>query len=163
MTTSRITSGYVPGALGRVVELHGLYYAQYWKFGVYFESLVAQEMAEFFRHFDTTQDGFWTATVDEKIIGSISICGQTREAQESRLRWFILDPGYHGQGIGKRLMQEAIDFCRTTRVKRVWLTTFAGLDAARHLYERWGFALIDEHEGDQWGTPVREQAFELLL
>ena len=42
----------------------------------------------------------------------------------------------------------------------VWLTTFAGLDAARALYERHGFRLVSESDIDQWSGGVREQRFE---
>jgi RimJ/RimL family protein N-acetyltransferase len=42
----------------------------------------------------------------------------------------------------------------------VVLTTFAGLDAARALYERLGFRLVAEADGETWGTKVREQRFE---
>ena len=44
-------------------------------------------------------------------------------------------------------------------VPRVELWTFAGLDAARHLYESQGFALVEEQEGARWGRVVREQRF----
>ena len=36
-----------------------------------------------------------------------------------------------------------------------------GLDAARRVYERAGFRMVGEAEGDTWGTRVREQRFEL--
>jgi hypothetical protein len=42
----------------------------------------------------------------------------------------------------------------------VYLNTFAGLDAARALYERAGFHLVDEIEGESWGRTMREQRFE---
>ena len=32
---------YVPGSIGRLVELHGRYYARDWRFGRYFEAKVA--------------------------------------------------------------------------------------------------------------------------
>ena len=41
----------------------------------------------------------------------------------------------------------------------VWLTTFAGLEPARHLYESYGFTLKLEQEGEAWGTVVKEQEF----
>ena len=44
---------------------------------------------------------------------------------------------------------------------RLW--TFAGLDAARRLYERAGFRLAEERRGTQWGIEVTEQRFELCL
>ena len=36
-------SGYIPGAIGRVAELHGRYYHEYWSFDLFFESKVATE------------------------------------------------------------------------------------------------------------------------
>ena len=39
------------------------------------------------------------------------------------------------------------------------LGTFAGLDAARALYEKHGFSLVREQEGTSWGIRVREQEF----
>jgi hypothetical protein len=47
-----------------------------------------------------------------------------------------------------------MDFARTG------LWTFKGLDAARHLYERKGFRLVQEYEGAQWGVVLTEQRFE---
>lgn len=53
--------GYRPGALGRVTELHGSYYAEHWGFDVRFEAEVAREMAAFLPRFDPEHDGFWLA------------------------------------------------------------------------------------------------------
>jgi hypothetical protein len=36
-----------------------------------------------------------------------------------------------------------------------------GLNAARHLYEKAGFSLVEQQAGTQWGTQVNEQRFEL--
>jgi GNAT superfamily N-acetyltransferase len=47
-------------------------------------------------------------------------------------------------GLGQLLMQEAIAFCKTVRFNQVYLWTFAGLTGARHLYEKFGFALTEE-------------------
>ncbi len=44
--------------------------------------------------------------------------------------------------------------------QQVYLSTFAGLDSARHLYEKCGFKLLEENEGNTWGVRVREQVFE---
>ena len=40
-----------------------------------------------------------------------------------------------------------------------YLNTFKGLDAARHLYESFGFVLTQEEDGSQWGSTVTEQQF----
>jgi hypothetical protein len=43
------------------------------------------------------------------------------------------------------------------------LWTFEGLNAARHLYEKHGFRVTRQQLGNQWGSEVNEQRFELLL
>lgn len=153
----------MPGAIGRITELHGDYYFRMWNFGVYFEAKVASELADFLQSFDSVRDGFWTAVIDERIIGSIAVTGRDAGTKGARLRWFILDEEFQGQGLGKALMEEAMAFCRRAGFRRVYLTTFAGLDAARHLYETAGFRLIAEKEGNNWGKTVTEQTFELIL
>jgi len=156
-------SGYVPGVIGRIAELHAIYYYRHWGFHVFFESKVATELSEFLRRFKEERDGFWVANVDERIVGSIAIDGVNHDNKGAHLRWFIVAPEDQGQGIGKILIEEAIEFCRRKRFGRVYLWTFAGLDAARHLYERYGFRLCEQCEGYQWGKTTTEQMFELNL
>jgi GNAT superfamily N-acetyltransferase len=156
-------SGYIPGAIGRIVELHGRYYHEHWGFDLFFESKVATELSEFLCRFNEARDGFWVARVEEKIVGSIAIDGIDHDGQGAHLRWFIVAPENQDQGIGKILIGEAIEFCRRAEFKRVYLWTFAGLDAARHLYEKFGLKLSEQHEGNQWGKRVTEQMFELSL
>lgn len=156
-------SGYVPGAIGRVTELHGIYYSGQWGFSLFFESRVATELSEFLSRFQEKRDGFWVALVDRKIVGSIAIDGLEAETKGARLRWFIVSPEYQGRGIGNSLLQKALEFCRGAKFSHIHLSTFAGLDPARHLYEKWGFSLQKEYEGDQWGRVVTEQVFQLDL
>jgi len=155
--------GYVPGAIGKITELHATYYSEHRDFGLYFESKVATDLSEFLNRFDEAHDGFWAATINGGIVGSIVIDGKEAHADGARLRWFIVAPEYQGRGLGKMLLREAIDFCRRANFGRVYLSTFAGLDPARHLYEKFGFVLREEKEDNHWGKTVTEQTFELLL
>jgi GNAT superfamily N-acetyltransferase len=163
MNEIEIHKGYLPGAIGRVVELHGMYYHAYWGFGAFFEAKVASELAEFINRYDNERDGFWTASVNGRIEGGIAIDGVHVSQAGAHLRWFILSDALRGQGVGNQLINAAMDFCRNNKYTRVYLWTFAGLHAARHLYERAGFALVEQHRGAQWGTEVEEQRFELRL
>lgn len=155
-------SGYIPGAIGRIAELHGTYYYKHWGFHLFFESKVAMELSEFLRRFNEAHDGFWVASVGEKIVGAIAIDGINHDRVGTHLRWFIVAPENQGQGIGKTLIGEAIEFCREKKFNRVYLWTFAGLDPARRLYEKFGFKLCEQCEGNQWGRTVTEQKFELI-
>ena len=156
-------TGYLPGAIGRITELHALYYSAHWDFGLFFESKVATELSEFLSRYQPTRDGFWVATVNGRIVGSIVIDGDQGMTNGARLRWFIVDPEFQGRGLGNRLLREAVDHCEKIRFGRVYLHTFAGLDPARHLYEKFGFVLTDEKQDDHWGKTVTEQTFELFL
>jgi GNAT superfamily N-acetyltransferase len=159
----RIQRGYVPGSIGRIAELHGIYYYQHWGFGAFFEAKVASELAEFMRRYDDQRDGFWTAFVGGNIEGSIAIDGIHAGDRGAHLRWFIVSPVLHGRGIGGRLIRAAKGFCRNRGYKRIYLLTFEGLDPARRLYEKSGFTLIEQRRGSMWGTEVNEQRFELTL
>jgi GNAT superfamily N-acetyltransferase len=156
-------SGYIPGAIGRIAEIHGTYYHKHWGFDLFFESKVAIELSEFLRRLNETQDGFWVASLGEKIVGAIAIDGVNHEGKGAHLRWFIVAPENQGQGIGKILIEEAIQFCRRKKFGKIYLWTFGGLNPARHLYEKFGFKLCEQLEGNQWGRIVTEQRFELIL
>ena len=153
---------YTPGSIGRIVELHGRYYARDWGFGSFFEAKVAHELGQVIAGFDARRDGFWVATEGDEIIGGIVIDG-AQAPEAARLRFFIVDDAHRGAGIGERLMQIALDFCRQARYRCVFLATFAGLDPARKLYERHGFTLTDERPDCTWGVQVLEQRFDLRL
>ncbi|MFX0136932.1 MAG: GNAT family N-acetyltransferase [Candidatus Hodarchaeota archaeon] len=156
-------TGYRPGAIGRITELHAIYYNKHTGFGLFFESKVATEISEFLNRFNEGRDGFWLAIVDNKIVGSIAVDGINFKIEGAHLRWFIVSPKYQGSGIGNKLLDKAIEFCKKNKFKRVYLWTFSGLDIARYLYEKNGFVLGLEHEGNQWGVTVKEQMFELIL
>ncbi len=163
MNSIKLLAGYIPGAIGRVAELHGTYYSRNWDFGLFFEAKVAVELSEFLSRFDKTRDGFWIAEDNGKIAGSVSIDGIEGKTKGARLRWFIVDPEMHGYGIGRMLMREAVLFCKIAHHSKIYLTTFAGLDPAKYLYESLGFVLREEWEDAHWGKTVMAQQFELNL
>lgn len=154
-----ITAGYALGVIGDVVTLHGRYYARHSGFGAFFEEQVAAELAEFFSRFDPASDGFWAARRAEALLGSIAIDARRINADGARLRWFIVDESCQGLGLGGRLLQAALAHCDERKIRKLYLTTFAGLDAARHLYEKHGFVLKKEARDSHWGKTVLEQLF----
>ncbi len=163
MSEIKIEKGYLPGSIGRVSELHGAYYHDHWGFGLFFEAKVAVELSEFLKRHDENRDGFWTVSADGRVEGSISIDGVHAESEGAHLRWFIMSDALRGKGAGNRLIDTAMGFCRRNGYGKIFLWSFEGLDAARHLYEKAGFKLIEEHRGVRWGTEVNEQRFECSL
>lgn len=160
---TEIVHGYLPGSLGRVTELHAIFYHRHAGFGLPFESKVARELAEFLGRHDHARDRLWLVVADDSVEGSIVIDGLHADDEGAHLRWFILSDRLRGSGLGNALVAAAVDFCRTRNYRKVYLWTFEGLHAARHLYEKHGFRLTLQQRGAQWGTEVNEQRFELQL
>ena len=163
MSDVQVIKGYVPGVIGRVTEMHATYYQREWGFGLFFEAKVATELASFLEAYDEQRDAIWVACLGGRIEGSIAIDGARAATDGAHLRWFMLSDGLRGQGVGRQLVAAAIGFCRTRSYPRIYLWTFAGLDAARHIYEQNGFTLAEEQRGARWGREVNEQRFVLNL
>lgn len=159
-----IVEEYRPGAIGAITSLHARYYSRHWNFGLYFEAKVATDVAEFLSRYDERTDRLWLALDGGDIVGSIVIDGGEPEAARlgAHVRHFIVDERLRGQNVGRDLLRRALEFCDGVPYARSYLTTFAGLDAARRLYERAGYRLVDEADDMTWGTTVREQLYERL-
>jgi len=156
-----IHKGYLPGCIGRITELHAAYYSQRVGFGMPFEARVARELAAFCGRYDEQRDGLWLANAAGAVQGSVAIDGLHAAEQGAHLRWFITASEIRGNGVGHSLLSSALGFCRDRGYERVYLWTFEGLGAARHLYEKSGFRLVLQQRGSQWGVEVDEQRLEL--
>ena len=154
-----IHEGLLPGAIGRVAEMHGRYYAREWAMGTFFEARVASGMAEFSQRLNRPANRIWLALQAGEIVGSIAVDGEDLGEGKAHLRWVIVDDGLRGSGTGKRLLDAAMAFCDAQGFEETHLWTFKGLDAARKLYESAGFVLAEEWAGDQWGQVLTEQRF----
>jgi DNA-binding MarR family transcriptional regulator/GNAT superfamily N-acetyltransferase len=158
-TRAEILAGYRPGLLARVTEMHALYYAREAGFGRRFEAIVARGLAEFCERLDRPANGIWIALQSGRMVGSVALDGEDLGGGVAHLRWFIVDDEARGAGLGRRLLETALDFADERGFAETHLWTFAGLYAARRLYESHGFGLVEERPGDQWGRQVLEQRF----
>lgn len=157
-----IVTGYHPGMIGRIAQMHGEYYARNYHFGHFFEGKVASGVAEFAPRLSAERNQIWLALHNGTIVGSVAIDGEDLGDNQAHLRWFILDDSCRGSGVGRRLLAEAMAFCDRHAFAGVQLWTFSGLNAARKLYESFGFTLSKEWQGDQWGMMMTEQQFSRI-
>ena len=164
-----VRHGWVPGVVGEAVRAHAVFYAREWGFGPFFEAKVAREMGAFLLRYDPAKDRLFRAGDEEggggRFLGSLAVDGGDPELAEgvAHLRWFIVADGARGRGVGGALMRAGLGFLAEAGFRSCFLTTFAGLDAARRLYEGAGFVLAGETEAGSWGTRVSEQRFTLDL
>jgi DNA-binding MarR family transcriptional regulator/GNAT superfamily N-acetyltransferase len=149
-----------PGDVGFVAHLHGRLYSTTYQFGPIFEFYVMKGLTEFMLHTDKGE--LWIAEVNGQKVGSIAITKSTD--QVAQLRWFIIDEQYHGMGIGKKLMETAIEFCKRQGYQHIFLWTVSILQTARYLYEKYNFKLTEEKQNDTWtGSPLIEERWDLFL
>jgi GNAT superfamily N-acetyltransferase len=151
--------GWRNGLIAETIRLHMDYYGSNWGFGVAFEAKLAADMGEFHARLDPARDlalSAWGA--DGRLLGAVTLDGSE---ELDHLRWFVVAEAARGVGLGKALMARAVERLNRSDRPGCYLTTFAGLDAARALYERHGFVLVAEEAADPWsGGSVGLQRFE---
>lgn len=150
-----------PGDIGRIIAMHGELYAREYGWSVNFEAYVAESLGVFVHAGDPAADAIWLAETGDRLVGSIAI-GWPREGT-AQLRYFLIDPECRGQGIGRRLLDVALGYCRERGAASVFLWTASNLPAAAHLYRSAGFSLVEEQPEPNWGTPVVRQRYDLTL
>ncbi len=148
------------GDLGYLVYLHGTLYAREYGFDHTFEAYVAGPMAQFALA-ASPRERIWIAENDDGILGCVAIVSAGVDV--AQLRWFLVDPRARGSGLGRRLLDDALGFCRATGYHSVILWTVSALEAAAHLYRTSGFRKVEERTGRPWGVPVVEEKYELQL
>ncbi|HDS16474.1 MAG TPA: GNAT family N-acetyltransferase [Proteobacteria bacterium] len=150
-----LEQGYRTGAIGQIAALHAEYYHAPWQFGLYFEAQVATGLGRFLRRYQEDRDGLWLVRENHRIKGSLAIDALGADTRDgAHLRWFIVEASLRGRGLGQKLLNQAIGFCRERNYRKIYLWTFAGLDPARHLYEKAGFVLSRQQSGDRSGPEI---------
>lgn len=148
-----------PGDLGMVTHLHGVHYAREYGLDTTFEPYVARPLSEFvLAGPDAGQ--IWLAEHDGALVGSLAVV-RTAEPDEAQLRWFLIVPEFRGTGLGRHLMDLSMDYCRDASLRRVYLWSFADLDAALHLYRSYGFAETARQGIRLWGRVLEEIRMDL--
>jgi len=150
-----------PGDLGYVVYRHGKMYGDEYGYGVSFEAYVAEGLAEFYKAYDLSKDRVWIAEHDGVIVGFLLLMHRNDNA--AQLRYFYLEAGYRGIGLGKKLIALYMEFLRSHNYKSSYLWTTDELPAAASLYKKAGFKLTEEKESTEFGKKLKEQRYDLVI
>ncbi len=150
-----------PGELGIVASQHMDFYMKEYDLDSSFEYYLFEGMARFLKNREAGKGGLWVADHNGTVVGSIAI--DHEDDTTAKLRWLLVHPEFRGMGIGRRLMDEAMEFCRLNLYKRIFLWTFSELREARHLYEMYGFSPTEEAKHVIWGREITEERWDYLL
>ncbi|RED19014.1 MarR family transcriptional regulator with acetyltransferase activity [Flavobacterium cutihirudinis] len=150
-----------PGDVGYIIYLHGAIYGKEYHFSSDFEKYVIKTFYDFLEKYSPEKDRIWMAEHNNKIVGCVAIVHQPDG--EAQLRWFLLDPAFRGLGIGKRLLTDAVDFCKEKNFKNVFLLTTSMQDKALQMYKMIGFKLTQSEKVEEWGKTFYEERYDLKL
>lgn len=138
-----------------------LYEAEYGFSSVAWSNYIRQGVELLIKQFDDKKDCIYILEYHHSPAGCIAVTHtKTNEAQ---LRFFFIEQHARGFKMGSRLIERALLFCKSKGYHKVFLWTFSELLAARYLYQSFGFSLVATQPNNEWGKPIVEERWELIL
>jgi len=150
----------VSGDLGWIITRHAEIYSLEYGFTQEFEIYVLLGLAEYLEK-DRSGSRVWIAEHGGAAAGAVGIVELSQDC--AQLRWLLVEPHARGLGVGKKLVEQAVSFCRERNYGQVLLWTLQDLHAARALYKSFGFNLVEEKKGVMGGQPMIEECWTLTL
>ncbi len=83
--------------------------------------------------------------------------------RQARLRLLLIEPKARGQGLGSRLVRECERFARRAGYRKIRLWTNDVLVAARHIYRKVGYRLVETETHHSFGRDLIGEIWELDL
>lgn len=145
-----------------IIQRHRELYENEYGFSAEFGDYVEKYVKKFDLEHQPEQENIWIAECDGKPVGVIAVVKVDNET--AQLRWFLIEPGMRGRGLGHLLMQTTLNFCKEKNYRKIILWTVNTLEAARHLYRNYGFMLMETKENLDWTkTKILEELWECEL
>ena len=149
------------GEMGWVVARHGAIYAEEYGWGLRFEALVADIVAQFARSHDRRRERCFIAELAGEPVGSAFVMRSSREV--AKLRLLIVESKARGLGIGRHLVEQSLEFARRAGYESMTLWTQKVLTSARKIYAQTGFKLVGSRRHRTWGVNVIGETWQRRL
>jgi DNA-binding MarR family transcriptional regulator/GNAT superfamily N-acetyltransferase len=149
------------GDIGWITYRHAVLYAEEFGWDEEFESLVAEILADFLKNYDSRRERSWIAEIGGEFAGCIFITNGGDGV--AKLRLLLVEPRARGRGVGGRLVEECVRFARGAGYRMITLYTNHVLLAARKIYERAGFRVVESWDHHSYGHDLTGENWELDL
>jgi len=145
-----------------IINRHEVLYQTEYNFLPRFTEYVSIYVNKFNKHHDEKRENIWIAEKDGKQVGVIAVVKADEDT--AQLRWFLIEPYMRGIGLGQKMLNTAIDFCKEKGYKHVFLLTVSILEAARHIYRQRGFKMTETSDNNEWADYlVKEERWDMDL
>lgn len=151
--------GHRAGDMGWVTERHAVLYAREYGWTV-MEAMVARTCADFLDTYDPARERCWIAERAGERMGSVFV---VNDGGVARLRLLLLEPAARGLGVGRLLVESAVQFARDAGYGEMVLWTHSVLTAARSIYASLGFRITETHDHDDFGVHVHSETWRLTF
>ena len=125
----------------------------------YFDAML-DHLSEFYSA-DPVRRAYFILMDDGRLVGGIGLAEIDLFENCAELQKLYLDDSVKGRGLGYRLIEKVEDAARALGYDRMYLETHTNLQAAIHIYEKSGYALIDRPEAVVHSTMNRFYLKEL--
>ncbi|KAK7223119.1 hypothetical protein V2G26_011122 [Clonostachys chloroleuca] len=154
---------HLPGDLGYIVYQESLVFCQGLGYNQKFEALLARIAADFLENFDPAKERCWVAEKGGVFMGCVMLIQHQEREEAAKLRFLLVSDKARGQGVGSELVRQCVDFAREAGYEAVYLGTEKSLVAARNIYRRAGFEIVETGSNNEWGFETELETWRLQL
>jgi GNAT superfamily N-acetyltransferase len=105
----------------------------------------------------------WIAEQGGAIVGSIFVMPSDDLPGSAQLRMLYVEPAARGQGIGRTLVAQAVDFARARDYERMRLWTHTIQHSARRVYAAAGFRVVETMPEENFGQSLIGEIWEMTF
>jgi Acetyltransferase (GNAT) family. len=150
-----------PGDLGQLILIHGVQNFRDYGFNPVHEAYCAKIAGDFVLSAADDRSKVWLCKQKGTVVGSVFIFEQP--GNQAQLRLLFVDASVRGCGLGRWLVEESVNYCRTKGFRIVFLWTVRGLDRAISIYSSLGFKETEVKKTVAWGRESVEVRYELVI